>query len=268
MKRYRTRCNVISFANISIQTRDALKTFQRNLVSAKAHQKGWSFGPNEDHIQAQFKALLFGSAGLSGDVEIIKAAQDMFAAFASGDRKAIHPNIRGSVYAIALVNGGEKEFEVLLKEYRTTTDADERNTALRSLGRVKGKVLQERASKLALSDDVKNQDIYLPLIGLRSEAEGVEALWQWLTGNWEELKIRCPPGLTMLGTLVKLCSAEFGTQEQLEKVQKFFADKDKAGFKMALEQSLDSIRARIGWVGRDSEDVEKFLEGEGLKEKL
>ena len=87
------------------KSQDALKTFQCELVSEKTHSKGWSFGPNEDHIEAQFKALLFGSAGLAGDDKIIKAAQDMFGKFADGDKQAIHPNIRGSVYAIALQNG-------------------------------------------------------------------------------------------------------------------------------------------------------------------
>ena len=249
-------------------TRDALKAFQRRLVAPMAHEKGWSFGPNEDHIQAQFKALLFGSAGLSGDEKVIKSAQDLFAKFAAGDRTAIHPNIRGSVYALALANGSDKEFDVLLNEYRTTKDADERNTALRALGRVKSNDLISRSLKLPLSDEVKNQDIYLPLVGLRSEPEGVEGLWNWLTSNWEELKIRCPPGLTMLGTLVKICSSEFGTKEQLAMVEKFFAGQDKSGYKMALEQSLDSIRARIGWVERDRSDVEAFLEKEGLKGKL
>ena len=33
----------------------------------------------------------------------------MFEKFAAGDKRAIHPNIRGSVYAIVLENGGEKE---------------------------------------------------------------------------------------------------------------------------------------------------------------
>lgn len=43
---------------------------------------------------------------------VVKAALDMFAKFAAGDQKAIHPNIRGSVYAIALDNGGEKEVRI------------------------------------------------------------------------------------------------------------------------------------------------------------
>jgi aminopeptidase 2 len=43
---------------------------------------------------------------------IIDAAFDMFEKFSKGDQDAIHPNIRGSVYAIVLQNGGVKEVRV------------------------------------------------------------------------------------------------------------------------------------------------------------
>jgi len=95
-------------ANI-IQIKDALKAFQRSLVSEKAHTRGWTFTDGEDHIQQQFKALLFGSAGLAGDKKVIEAAFSMFKDFCKGNKKAIHPNIRGSVYGIVLQEGGKTE---------------------------------------------------------------------------------------------------------------------------------------------------------------
>lgn len=204
------------------RARNGLKMFQRNLVSEKAHAKGWSFSPDEDHIQAQFKALLFGSAGLSGDPKVIDAAQSMFKKFTAGDRKAIPPNIRGSIYAIVLRNGGDNEYNVILDEYRTAENADERNTALRSLGRVKNKDLIQRTLALPLSDDVKGQDVYLPIAGLRNDPEGIEALWEWMKANWEPLEKKCPPGLTMLGSMVNICTSGFTRKEQLEDVQKYF----------------------------------------------
>ena len=191
----------------------------------------------------------------------------MFEEFASGNRKAIHPNIRASVYAIALQNGGEKEYDVLLNEYRTTTDADERNTALRSLGRVKGTKLIDRALSLPLSDEVKGQDVYLPIAGLRNEAEGIEKLWTWMTENWEPIQKKCPPGLTMLGNLVQMCTAGFTKQEQLDEGQKYFGGRTTKGFDRALEQSSDAVRAKIRWLERDEKDVEGWLQGEGLLEQ-
>ncbi|KAL2057248.1 hypothetical protein ABVK25_002301 [Lepraria finkii] len=249
------------------KTKDALKAFQRTLVSRKAHQKGWTFGENENHVQAQFKALLFGSAGLSGDEKIVKAAQDMFKDFAAGNKKAIHPNIRGSVYAIALQNGGDAEYDAILNEYKTAKDADERNTALRSLGRAKGEKLIKRTLALPLSDDVKGQDVYLPIAGLRSDKEGIEALWQYLQTNWDALNKKCPASLGMLSTIVQICTAGFVSEEQLKEVRDWFKEKSTKGFDRALEQSLDSIRAKASWLKRDTGDVEAWLAENGYLSK-
>jgi len=89
--------------------KDGLESFLKKLVSPKARKAGWQFSDGDDHIQQQFKAMLFGSAGLAGDEVIIKAAQDMFAKFVEGDKSAIHPNIRGCVFSIALKFGGKDE---------------------------------------------------------------------------------------------------------------------------------------------------------------
>ena len=207
------------------KTRDALKAFQRTLVSPKAHEKGWDFSENDGHIESQFKGLLFGSAGLAGDEKVIKAAQEMFREFAAGNRKAIHPNIRGSVYAISLENGGTSEYDTILNEYRTASDADERNTALRSLGRVKGKESIERSLSLPLSDDVKGQDVYLPIAGLRNDKDGIEGLWKWMTENWEALNRKCPASLGMLRSVVQICTSGFTGEEQLAKVRAWFEER-------------------------------------------
>lgn len=89
--------------------RDGLEKFQRSLVSAKAHKQGWTFSDKDGHIEQQFKAVLFGSAGLSGDEEIISASKEMFNKYMAGDKSALHPNIRGSVFAMALKHGGAEE---------------------------------------------------------------------------------------------------------------------------------------------------------------
>ncbi len=187
----------------------------------------------------------------------------MFRDFTAGNRQAIHPNIRGSVYAIVLQNGGEKEYDNILNEYRTAKDADERNTALRSLGRAKGERLINRTLSLPLSEEVKGQDVYLPIAGMRSDAEGIRALWGWMKANWDELQEKCPPGLTMLGSIVQICTSGFTTEEQLKEMRQFFDGRSTKGFDRALEQSSDSIRAKASWLARDRTDVEGWLGAHG-----
>lgn len=91
------------------EVRDGLELFQRSLVSAKAHELGWEFSEDDGHILQQFKALLFGAAGISGDQKIVAAAKEMFNKYMAGDKTALHPNIRGSVFAMTLKHGGKAE---------------------------------------------------------------------------------------------------------------------------------------------------------------
>ncbi|KUI66742.1 Aminopeptidase 2, mitochondrial [Cytospora mali] len=243
--------------------RDGLEKFQLSLVSSKAHAMGWKFSDKDGHVEQQFKAMLFGSAGLSGDEQIISASKDMFNKYMAGDKNAIHPNIRGSVFAMALKYGGKDEYEKVLDFYRKSNSSDERNTALRVLGRAKQPELIQKTLDLLFSGEVKDQDIYMPTAGLRSHPEGIEALFKWMCSNWDELYKRLPPALSMLGSMVQIMTSSFTQPEQLAKVEKFFEDKNKSGYDQALAQSLDGVRSKISWVGRDKGDVAAWLKENG-----
>jgi aminopeptidase 2 len=241
----------------------ALKKFQLDLIQDKAHELGWDFKDGIGHVEQQFMSLLFGSAGLANDPAIQKAAGDMFARFKQGDRAAIPPNIRGSVYSIVLSNGGVDEYETVLNEYRTAGTSDERNTALRAIGRARKPELIKRTLELPLSDEVKAQDIYLPLGGLRTHRDGIVALWGWLRDNWDAVEKRLPPGLSMLSSVVSICTSSFTSQAQMKEIQDFFGKMSTKGFDQALAQSLDAIKAKANWVERDGEDVKTWLKENG-----
>lgn len=157
------------------------------------------------------------------------------------------------------------QYDSILKIYRESSNADVRNTALRTLGRARDPELIQQTLSLILSPDVKEQDIYLPAAGLRGHTEGIEMLFVWLTENWDAVYAKLPPGLSMLGSMVSICTNGFSSQEGLDRVQKFFEGKDTKGYDQALAQSCDSVRAKISWVGRDREDVKKWVEGYQVK---
>jgi aminopeptidase 2 len=89
--------------------KDGLNAFIKDLVAPRAHQLGWTFSESDGHIEQQFKAMVFGAAGIAGDKQIVDAAKEMFNKYKNGDSSAIHPNIRGSVFGIALKFGGKEE---------------------------------------------------------------------------------------------------------------------------------------------------------------
>ena len=151
------------------------------------------------------------------------------------------------------------QYDAILNFYRTSTNSDERNTALRCLGRSKDPQLISKTLDMLFSGEVKDQDVYMPTAGLRSHPEGIEALFTWMEGNWDELVKRFPPALSMLGTLVTIFTSSFTTKEQLTRVEKFFEGKNTNGFDQSLAQSLDAIRSKVAWVERDRADVAAWV---------
>lgn len=121
----------------------------------------------------------------------------------------------------------------------------------------------ERTLALLFGGEVKDQDVYMPISGLRSHPAGIEAMFSWMTTNWDEIYKRLPPGLSMLGSMVMITTSGFTTQEQLSKVDEFFAAKDNKGYDQSLEQSKDAIRSKVSWLARDREDVAAWLKANG-----
>ena len=241
--------------------KDGLRTFQRDLMSKKAHELGWEFKDGEDHRQQQFKALMFGSAGMAGDAKVIQAAQVMFAEFAKGNKSAIHPNLRSAVFGMALKYGGVNDYDTILQTYQDSNSIDERTTSLISLGRSEQPELIKRTLALALNaQEIKNQDMYLVISGLRTHAEGTEALFSWMMDNFDTLVQRFPRGSLMLGHIIPLCMSNFSRTSDVARIEKFFKERSTAGFEQGLAQSLDLIKAKSAWIRRDGEDVRRWCE--------
>ncbi|RSM01766.1 hypothetical protein CEP52_008344 [Fusarium oligoseptatum] len=238
---------------------NALKAFQRDLVSKKANEVGWDITDADDHMTQRLKGLMFGKAAMVEDEPTKKAAFELFDKFIKGDRDALQPNLRPSVFAVVLSYGGEAEYNAVVKEYETAKQSSERNTALRSLGFAQDPALIKRTLEYTLSDQVKTQDLYMPLSALRAHKEGVIALWAWVKENWEVITKRLPPGMSLLGDLVSISTSSFTQEKQTADVKSFFEEKGTKGFDLELAQSLDAIKAKQNWLARDREDVKEWL---------
>ncbi|OJJ42425.1 hypothetical protein ASPZODRAFT_77027 [Penicilliopsis zonata CBS 506.65] len=246
----------------------ALHSFERQLVSAKAHQLGWVIDDDDDddthdsHLSRQFKTLLFESAVRAGDERAHEAAMEMFRRFQT-DRTAIHADLRAAVFAAAIMTGGEEAYHLVLNEYRTAPTSDQRITALQALGEARDPLLLQRTIDMLLSSEVRLQDMHVPMRSLCTHRDGILALWEWLTLHWETVQSRLSVGLVLFGMVVGLCTSGFTTDEQREQVQRFFQDKACDLFDKALQQSLDEVRMKARWVQRDAEEVKRWLHREG-----
>lgn len=173
------------------------------------------------------------------------------------------PDHEPRTWSLWTIANAQEQYDKILNFYRNSSNGDERNTCLRSLGRAKQPELIKRTLGLLFSSDVKDQDIYMPVIGLRAHPEGIEALYEYMETNWDLIYKKLPPTLSMLGTMINIMTSGFTSQKQLDRVEKFFADKNNNGYDQSLNQSLDGVRSKISWLGRDREDVAAWVKSNG-----
>lgn len=245
---------------------EALKKLTRKLISNKIKSLGWEFASSEAILDQRLKATLFAAAVSSNDPIVKNDIKSKFDKFVNGDAQAINPNIKASIFSAVARDGGEKEYDQILNIYHNPSSLDEKLLALRSLGVFKDEKLVARTLELALdTNTVKPQDIYIPLQGLRTHKAGVFALWKWLQANWSLLVERYPPSLNMLGNIVVLSTSGYLVKGAREEIGEFFKGKELTGFDKNLEQALDTLESKYGWLQRDGEKVADWLKENGYQ---
>lgn len=247
----------------SKETHEALNEFTRQLVADKTHSLGWEFSDDDSYALQRLKVEMFASSSAAKDAVVVKAALDMFEKYIAGDKKAIPPMIKPTVFMTVAREGGVENYEKLFQIYKNPLSTDEKLAALRCLGRFEDPTLMQRTLGYLLDGTVLNQDIYIPMNGLRAHKEGIETLWNWTKVNWDELTKRFPAGLSMLGSIVTVTTSGFTSLKAVDEVKEFFNGRSTKGFDQSLAQSLDTITSKAKWVDRDRDAVSEYLKENG-----
>ncbi|AET39755.1 M1 family metallopeptidase Ecym_4738 [Eremothecium cymbalariae DBVPG len=245
------------------ETNDAIDQFCRELVGPKATSLSWSFSDDESFASQRLKIELFSAACSYKVPEVYNAAIEMFDSYIAGDKKAIHPLIKPTVFNAVSKKGTEAYYEQLYKLYLNPGSSDEKLSALRALGKFDDPKLIQRTLGYLLDGTVLTQDIYVPIQGLRTHKKGALAVWSWLQENWDEVSKKLPPGLSMLGSVVSMSTNGFTSLDKVKDIKVFFANKSTKGFDQSLAQSFDSITTKYNWVSRERETVSKYLKDHG-----
>ncbi|KAM9886539.1 hypothetical protein OXX79_014124, partial [Metschnikowia pulcherrima] len=86
----------------------------------KLAEVGWEFSESDSFAQEQLKSLLFASAVGAGHKDALAYVDKVFAASIAGDKHAIHPNVRASVFNSVAKRGDAKVFEQLYAIYQNS----------------------------------------------------------------------------------------------------------------------------------------------------
>jgi len=258
-----------------------LKKLSRDIFGPNAKSLGWEYPDSEkaDHLKSLKRTLSLREAAKADDPDTVKECQARFERYVKGDKDAIHPNLRTTIFSTVLRNAdaakAKQVLDVLIDSYKTAETADQKNALLLSMGA--SPHLVKEALALALDDSVvKPQDIMYPVASLTREnpdAKNVRPqVWKWVTDNWERLHDKLAASLTLLGRVVQfsiegIVDAAAPAQVKAWTEGEGLSDEDKKkrqsqvkGISMMVSQSLETMGANNTWVLRDGATVCNWFE--------
>jgi len=248
---------------------DALKKLLHKIFSPLAEKYGFDSSPNDSFIDSKMRTFSIGAAASSDDKKIIDELIRRLDLYIKGDENILNPNLRKTAYTAALRNTtgeqAEKFYDAILKIYQTNEIADQRLTALQSLGSVKDSKLVKRTLENALNPSlVRFQDIMYGIVyltvGNPNPRETRPTTWHWLVDNWSTFEERYKTVGSILGALCKYSTYDLCDPKYIKEFEEWV---NKLGSKLdiirrTVDQSIESLKEQNAWVERDNDCVQAW----------
>lgn len=242
---------------------DGLKKYQLNLVSQAAESIRWEFDDKEDYLTGQLRQLLIAMAGGAGHEGIIAEAKKRFSSWKSGDKNAIHQNLRSVIFNINVAQGGEAEYRAVKDEYIQTTSVDGKDICLAAMGRTKKHELATDLLDFVTSDSVPSQDAHCVALSLANNNESRIVFWEYTKSKWERVHARFSVSNIIIDRWIKMGLAHYSDFGIEEDIQKFFKDKDTKAYERSLVVVSDTIKGNAKYKQRDEQLVLEWLKAHG-----
>jgi puromycin-sensitive aminopeptidase len=152
-----------------------------------------------------------------------------------------------------------KEFEAILERYRKEESPQLRVSLLGTMGRFRQPELIDRYLELALSKDVRPQDIYIPTVWSFRNHDARDKAWAWVKTNWDEFVRRYGDGGKMLDRFPTDAGSAFATHEKAREIKEFFESHPHPSTSRSIPQAVESVELKADWADRDMYKIRAFV---------
>ncbi len=215
----------------------------KNCLTRIFSQIGWEEKKDEKSTIPLLRSSIILVLGKHYDKEILKQAKIKFNNFLKNPN-SLNSNLRTTIYSLIAWQGSNKTYNLIKDLYKKAPIHEERIRFLVALCNFKDKSLLERTLDFSLSDEVKLQDISIPILYIAQNPFGKNLVWPWLKSNWN--KILRKTGKTsafLLKRIVESLSL-ITNKKQYDDISTFFKTHPTTGIEMSLSQTLEKIRIK------------------------
>ncbi len=239
---------------------DAYERFARSVFGAITAAMGWERKSDEGHTHGLLRSLSLMQYGAYGDKTTINRAKQLFKNAAAG--VPVPADLRGVVYNLTAMYGGQKEFKTLVKMYKAAAQHHEEQDRIgRAMGSFRDSAILKDVLEFALSDAVRPQDSPSIFIFAARNHFGRQEAWKFLKANWKGIYERYNIGGHLLEWFVTPFS-RFATEAKAKEFEQFFKKHPAPNIARTIQQVTERIRSNAAWVKRDKNNIKKWVKGQ------
>jgi puromycin-sensitive aminopeptidase len=235
--------------------REHYRAWVRGLVAPALERLGWEPRPEEGDLARSLRGMLLSGLAVLG---VEPNAQGLAREIEREAREGgdVDPALAAASVAIVAATGGPEDYETFLGARTTAPTPQEQLRYLYALADFRDAVLIDRTVDLALTDEVRPQNVpWLLARSVSNRDEGPRA-WRFLKEHWEEIERRCAPS-----TIVYAVDGVryLAKPEEVEDAAAFFAEHPIPQSELQLRQTLERQRVNAGLRRRAVPDLQTYF---------
>lgn len=188
------------------------------------------------------------------------------------EHNLIHPNLRSTVYCVAMAAGGAEEWDFGWEMFKKASIAAEAVKLRSALSCTKQPWLLNRYLMFTLNPEkIRKQDVTSTIGSIASNVIGQPLAWNFVRERWENLLQAHGTGSFGFSRLISDVTAKFCTPFELSEIKQFQKDNEKVGFGTAanaLQQAIEKTTAKIKWLKENKEQVLQWLLSQSARSLL
>eukprot|EP01132_Coremiostelium_polycephalum_P011218 gene11218-13743_t len=175
--------------------------------------------------------------GVLGEPETLAECRKRFEEFKK-DEKTLASDIRNTVLASVLVNGGESEQQEIIEKYLKSHQTADKISFLSVLPMGSTESLVEKALEFSVSKDVRSQDTYMVWVSVPNKFKSVA--WKYLVKNFQSIDKQFHES-GLFPRIIMGCLKSRLPQSSIDEVEKFFKDHPVPIAERSIKQDLETI---------------------------
>jgi aminopeptidase N/puromycin-sensitive aminopeptidase len=224
------------------------------------NEVGWTPKPGEADEQKRIRAEVIGTLGyVARDAETLQHARELTDR-ALSDSSAVDPTLLDTVVRLAALNGDAALFERLKAARAGAKTPAEYYRYLYTLLLFEDPALRKEAFALALSPEMRNQDLPGYVGSIIGNPTRQAESWEFVKSHWSDLRKNFTPwgGADIVGSTGAMCDPQ-----QREDVRQFFAANPVNASERSLKRALERIDMCIELRTLQAQNIATWLSSHG-----